>query len=43
MAVSAEAGNHAFLVPWAIVKGESEDLWRFILSHLVTAFPHIEI
>ena len=41
MAACVDADNHAILLTWAIVEGESENFWRYLLSHLVTAIPQI--
>jgi len=41
MAASVDADNHAVLLAWAIVEGESEDSWRYFLGHLVTTIPQI--
>ena len=42
MAASVDAENHAVLVAWAIVEGESEESWRYFLGHLVTAIPQVD-
>jgi len=41
LAVSVDANNHAVMIAWAIVEGESESSWRWFLSHLHTGIPNI--
>jgi len=39
MTASVNADNHAVLLAWGIVEGESKDLRHYFLGHLVTAIP----
>ena len=39
--VSVDADNHAIMIAWALVEGESESSLRLFLSHLHAAIPNI--
>lgn len=41
LAVTIDADNHACILAWALVGGETKDSWRYFLLHLKSAIPKI--